>query len=110
MRLYGVFQSCTDFRLCQCTPAMDCFAFNQSYSLSNCKMMVEKEKLATETINVTVDVINMAGLVTRVSILVHLHVVSLQSPRCVVALSPRCALYMPYIFTHFAIVSYHEVS
>ena len=104
MRLYNVFQSCTNFRVCQCTPAMDCFAFNQSYSLSNCNMMVEKENLAAETINITADVTNMAGLVTRVSMLVRLHVVSLQCPCCVLAVSALSlvALSLRYAVVHAA--------
>ena len=73
----GVFQSCDDFKVCDCTPAKDCFAYNQTYSLSNCLMMVEKENLATETINVTADVTNMAGLVTRIHMLVRHRAVSL---------------------------------
>ncbi|XP_025113014.1 uncharacterized protein LOC112575392 isoform X2 [Pomacea canaliculata] len=59
-------KSCSqDFTRCDCTPAGDCFVFNQSYAFSNCHMMVEKEKLSTENITVTADVTNMAGLVTR---------------------------------------------
>ncbi|KAK7471674.1 hypothetical protein BaRGS_00035687 [Batillaria attramentaria] len=50
---------------CHCTSAGDCFWFDQSYSLSNCRMMVEKENLDNEVITVTADVTNMAGLVTR---------------------------------------------
>ena len=71
-----LFQSCDDFKVCDCTPAKDCFAYNQTYSLSNCLMMVEKESLATEIINVTADVTNMAGLVTRASMLVRHRAVS----------------------------------
>ncbi|KAK7466585.1 hypothetical protein BaRGS_00037308, partial [Batillaria attramentaria] len=57
-------RDCTDFQTCRCTPADDCFWFDQSYSFSNCHMMVEKENLDTEVITVTADVTNMAGVVS----------------------------------------------
>ncbi|KAK7471676.1 hypothetical protein BaRGS_00035689, partial [Batillaria attramentaria] len=58
-------QSGCDRRECFCTITDECFLHSQSFSLSNCHMMVEKENLATEVITVTADVTNMAGLVTR---------------------------------------------
>ncbi|XP_076439275.1 uncharacterized protein LOC143278130 isoform X2 [Babylonia areolata] len=53
-----------DFSKCYCTPRGQCYSIDQSYSLSNCHMMVEKESLATEVISVQVDIINAAGLVS----------------------------------------------
>ncbi|KAK7095841.1 uncharacterized protein [Littorina saxatilis] len=59
---------CDSFE-CTCTPARDCFYHKQTFPLSNCEMIVEKESLDTEVITVTADVTNMAGLVKRVSML-----------------------------------------
>ncbi|XP_076438828.1 uncharacterized protein LOC143277811 [Babylonia areolata] len=56
-----------DFTECSCTKSRECFSYTQTFSVSNCRMMVEKENLATEVINVTADITNMAGLVTHVS-------------------------------------------
>ncbi|KAK7096234.1 hypothetical protein V1264_005552 [Littorina saxatilis] len=54
-------------RNCYNTSTGEMFAHNQSYSFSNCRMTVEKESLATEKIQVTADVTNMAGLSYQVS-------------------------------------------
>ncbi|XP_070174941.1 uncharacterized protein [Littorina saxatilis] len=60
--------SCNDLdRNCYRTSTGEMFAHNQSYSFSNCRMTVEKESLATEKIQVTADVTNMAGLSYQVS-------------------------------------------
>ncbi|XP_025084242.1 tyrosine-protein kinase receptor Tie-2-like [Pomacea canaliculata] len=58
-------QSCKDFRECYATPTGQIFQFDQSFSVSNCHMMVEKENLATEEVTVTIEVTNAAGLVNR---------------------------------------------
>nr|KAG5693743.1 hypothetical protein BaRGS_002126 [Batillaria attramentaria] len=58
-------EECNDARVCRCTPAGDCFSFDQSFGVSNCHMMVEKESMDTEVVTVTADVINMAGLMKR---------------------------------------------
>ncbi|XP_070177847.1 uncharacterized protein [Littorina saxatilis] len=60
--------SCNDLdKNCYRTSTGEMFAYNQSYSFSNCRMTVEKESLATEKIQVTADVTNMAGLSYQVS-------------------------------------------
>ncbi|XP_070178298.1 uncharacterized protein [Littorina saxatilis] len=65
----GVSSADCDRFKCTCTPANVCFDRKQTFSISNCNMMVEKESLDTEVITVTADVTNMAGLVTRVNML-----------------------------------------
>ncbi|PVD21755.1 hypothetical protein C0Q70_17556 [Pomacea canaliculata] len=65
-------QTCSqDFTKCECTTAGHCFYFNQSYAVSNCHMMVEKESLQHETITVTANVTNMAGLVNVLTWMIY---------------------------------------
>ncbi|KAL8609085.1 hypothetical protein ACOMHN_030426 [Nucella lapillus] len=59
-------QSCGSgqFQTCYCTPRDLCYLIDNSYAVSNCHMMVEKEALATEVISVQVEISNAAGLIT----------------------------------------------
>ncbi|KAK7479231.1 hypothetical protein BaRGS_00029575 [Batillaria attramentaria] len=60
-------EECNDARVCRCTPAGDCFSFDQSFGVSNCHMMVEKESMDTEVVTVTADVINMKDHLTALN-------------------------------------------